>query len=225
MHELYVTPRPRGGLVRATWELIDTEAGLPKCVDFLNDGNVYFLSGTNRMAVPAPPPHNRGYVEAAFRTSETTNTGSCLLPTHFRFTRCTITDVQKTNANLAVFRLVSAFAVAVRDRCTRGNFVPAIDGVTLLADRRVSLRPNPIPEMGYFVTNAWLDVADARWQALYQHELQIRETRVRDLGDGQVRNRGKVRKIYVMWAALIGTSGAFVFIVRNFARNKHAKVR
>lgn len=150
--------------VDARYETFGDRLGLPRRVEYLNDGfyRGFDLEQRRVVPVPLPKPYDQGYTKATYRADSFTNVAGVSVPTEFTFLVYSA-PLRQGEAPYPYIRLHGR-ATTVRTVETASVALPAFEGVAGVTDYRHpqwttnrSGAPRPQGYLSYRVTNGlWL---------------------------------------------------------------------
>jgi hypothetical protein len=197
--------------------------GLPQSIQYFNPGYFFGYVEGKMNKLPAPSPFDKGFVEATYSATQTTNIGSLVIPTRCTFSNFFLKSNSGNKVELYACRTVETVVSSVKDGCSLTNFLPTVSEATWVGDRRFSTSEKPINEIGYMITNYEWPSTNAPWVvAAYTHEVV---TRPKVLPDDKASlappstSNPLARRIVV--GLLILSSLCFILLLlRNLSRSK-----
>lgn len=135
----------------AEWTFLELGAHLPAYVAYLNTrGRLTRDAQNQRTFIVYGPPFDRGFTNALYKISGTTNVGGLNFPTGFHFQRF---EPVESGDDMGKLRVVGGTVVAsvtkVIDHCSRTNLLPRLPGNSVVVDYRLMHSKTPIFSVSY----------------------------------------------------------------------------
>ncbi len=135
---------------KAHWRLLNTNLCLPECVYYFNDGRFTLRTNPSSPAVTRtyPAPYDRGFTNAIYAVTTTTNTEDGMFPVGFSFQEF-VPGASRSRNDLRCRRRMDAIITSVSLVCSQQSFTQDLDANAVAVDRRLAHSQSSIPVITY----------------------------------------------------------------------------
>lgn len=203
---------PEDDLISASWAMFDDGRGLPKTIEFLNDGTKRNFDPftKNVSAGNHLPPYDQGFVMARYQATESTNLLGTAIPTRFSFQRLVPNPSGKTVEDTRVIAEITGVVHQISGRIEPVSFVPKLEVSTHIYDRTVK-PAEEVEATGYHLSagNQWLDDENVRKTKAFARQRTTTEMQRRFASAATE----SARSPWAIWLLFLLSTATLLFVI------------